>query len=504
MRNKNTEKLRILLVYPNIPLMLVPPLSIAVFTWILRKEGYCVDLFDTTHYRENELASPQNRVKFLQARDIFSDKNLELCSAESMKKDFAEKIRAFKPGLILYSFTEDALRRTLELLRVSNEFHIPTVLGGVLATADPEWLISFPEISMIGVGEGEETVKTIASRIEKKEPLTDVPNLWIKMPDGSIQKNACGDYVNLDSYSTDFSLFEEGRLERPMGGKIHRCLPIETYRGCPYICTFCNSPMHNRLAKAHNRVFLRRRSIPSIRQEIEHLRNEYGINLLYFVDDSFLARPRKEIDDFIDMYREFKIPFWFNTRPENCSLDILQKLKAVGLFRVSFGIESGNETFRKKHLKRYLSNKELLGYFDIINESGISYSINYILGFPHETRSIVFDTIRFAKLIKGYDAITVSIFTPYRGTALRSEAIQNGWLDEKQLTVHTTASSILQMPQLTSMQIDGLIRTFPLYVEFDESHWPDLERIERFDPGSDELFEQYARIYREKHWKESS
>ncbi|MFH2011560.1 MAG: hypothetical protein ABIJ37_02460 [Pseudomonadota bacterium] len=36
---------RILLVYPNIPMMLVTPLSIAIFAWVLRKDGYEVDFF---------------------------------------------------------------------------------------------------------------------------------------------------------------------------------------------------------------------------------------------------------------------------------------------------------------------------------------------------------------------------------------------------------------------------------------------------------------------------
>ncbi len=73
-----TNRLKILLVYPNIPMMLVTPLSIALFTWILRKEGHEVDLFDTTQYGDGNLSSPQNRVKYLQARNIFSRKNLNL------------------------------------------------------------------------------------------------------------------------------------------------------------------------------------------------------------------------------------------------------------------------------------------------------------------------------------------------------------------------------------------------------------------------------------------
>ena len=35
-------------------------------------------------------------------------------------------------------------------------------------------------------------------------------------------------------------LFEEARLYRPMGGKVYKMFPVETHRGCPFTCTFCN------------------------------------------------------------------------------------------------------------------------------------------------------------------------------------------------------------------------------------------------------------------------
>ena len=500
----NKKTIKILLIYPTIPMMLVTPLSIAVFTWILRQEGYEVDLFDTTQYGDGDLSSPQNRVKYLQARNLFSEGNLKLLKSTSMDLDFKEKIEKFQPNLIIYSFTEDSLRRALQLLHTSNPFGIPTVVGGVLATADPEWLLSFPEINMLAVGEGEETVKEIANRLANNQDIIDVPNLWIKLPDRSIKKNPIRPYVNLDDYSTDFSLFDEERFVRPMGGKLHSALPIETYRGCPHGCTYCNSPMHNLFAKNLNRVYLRRRTIANIRKELKHLVDDYRVNLFYIVDDSFLARPRCEIIDFIEMYKEFKVPFWFNTRPEHCTLDVLKRLKEVGAFRISFGIESGNENFRRQYLNRQVSSPKLLEIFSkIIDESGIPYSINCMIGFPFETRELVFDTIHFVKQIKGYDSITVSIFTPYRGTVLRQQAIERGWLDPETLTIHTTATPILKMPHFTPQQIMGLMRTFPLYVEFDESVWPEIKKAEDTDEEGEKVFTKYSKLYQEKRWRNS-
>ena len=39
----------------------------------------------------------------------------------------------------------------------------------------------------------------------------------------------------------DMSIFEEARFYRPMGGKVYRMFPVETFRGCPYKCNYCGT-----------------------------------------------------------------------------------------------------------------------------------------------------------------------------------------------------------------------------------------------------------------------
>ena len=129
------------------------------------------------------------------------------------------------------------------------------------------------------------------------------------------------------------------------------------------------------------------------------------------------------------MYEEFKIPFWFNTRPESCKPDVLKRLKEVGNYRISFGIECGNSDFRNKVLLRKPSNDDIIQSFKDIANSGVGFSINLIIGFPGETRELVMETIHLVRQVRGYDTVTVSIFTPYRGTVLKEVAVKNGWLE---------------------------------------------------------------------------
>ena len=85
---KDKQDFKILLIYPNLTMMLVPSLAIGIFTNILKNQQYKVDLFDTTHYVSDENSSPQNRVKFLQAREYDESNDLGIRIKTDLLGDF--------------------------------------------------------------------------------------------------------------------------------------------------------------------------------------------------------------------------------------------------------------------------------------------------------------------------------------------------------------------------------------------------------------------------------
>ena len=144
------------------------------------------------------------------------------------------------------------------------------------------------------------------------------------------------------------------------------------------------------------------------------------------------------------------------------------------------------------------SNEDIINWFDIISKSKIPFSVNLIIGFPGETRDNVMETIELTRKIKRFDSLTISIFTPYHGTPLRSISVNKGWLDSDVITVHTTSSSLLNMPApfLSKEDIDNLMRVVPLYVYFNKKEWDNIFKIEQLSEGWEDLYEYYSYLYR--------
>ena len=156
-------------------------------------------------------------------------------------------------------------------------------------------------------------------------------------------------------------MFEEARLYRPMAGRVYKMFPVETIRGCPYTCRFCNSPDQMALYKNNaGGGYFRKKNLDLVYKELKFMKENKGVEYNYFWADTFLAMNRKEFDEFCEMYSDIKLPFWMQTRPETVTDYNMKKLKEVGLHRISFGIEHGNEKFRREILDRRWSNKDII------------------------------------------------------------------------------------------------------------------------------------------------
>ncbi len=496
---KSREDFRVLIVYPNLPLMLIPSIAIGLFTRILREQKYNVDLFETTYYYSDQISTSQNRIDLLQARSFNITEEIGIEMKTDLLGDFRRKIEEFKPDFMIFSVVEDAFMQCVQMLREIDDLNIPHLVGGVFPTNAAERALTFPEIKMVGRGEGEYSVPEVSEAVRLGKPLNKIKGTWFKDEGDKIHRNAQPELCNINDVRPDFSLFDPRRFYRPMGGKMFKMVPVESYRGCPYACTYCNSPAQRTFSKDEGLGnFLRRKSMSILREELSEYIDRFDPTFFYFMDDSFLARPKSEVLEFCDMYEEFKIPFWFNTRAENLDVAVLRRLKEVGSYRMASSIECGNEEYRYRVLRRKVSNEELIKRFRLILESGIAFSLDVMIGMPGESRELIMDSVRLIRSIEGYDALTVSIFTPYHGTVLRSIAIQNQWMDKDYICTQGHSESVLKMPapMLTSKEISGITAMFPMYCYFPEDTWDELRRGEIPDEEGMRIREKYSEIYR--------
>ena len=506
---------RALIIYPNLSMMLTPSYAIGLWTAILKAQKYNVDLFDCTPYmpdyefvgtaEENIQESLEESAVATRANKLMASRKFDPIKLFGKPKtdllgDFTRKLDDFKPHVVIVStLVEDTWPQVQDLMKVlSKHPEIKSIIGGVFPTMAPEQVISDPNIYYVADGEGEHIIPEFCEAVRKSSSLTGIKGTRVKDEDGNIVRNPARPLVNINDIIPDFSLFDERRFLRPLGAKIWKAMPIETYRGCPYQCTFCNSPAQVVMAKEKQQGrFTRRKSMDTLRLELEAMVERYNPNFLYINDDAFMARPTREIKEFAEMYKDFKLPFWCQTRFEDVSEDKIGWLTEVGLYRMSFGLEHGNEEFRRKRLFRNISNKAMIEKAKILGDCNLSYSVNIIIGMPYETRELVFDTINLVRDIATYDSIAVNIFAPYRGTVLRQKAIDEGWLDPTLQATSFIEKSILTMPKpyLQPEEMLGLQRVFPLYVTMPESYHVDIKRAEQFDDIGNEIFEKLSEKY---------
>ena len=495
---------RVLVAYPNLSMMLTPSYAVGLFTAVLRGQGYEVELFDCTPY----LASYEfmgEPLPVTRANKLLNSRKFDALALwgepkKHLLEDFAKMLDAFKPHAVIFStLVEDTWPQAKDMLEVLAHYpEIKTLIGGVFTTMAPEMVIADPHVQCIGLGEGEEVLVEFCECVRNGVSPTNIPGTWAKDAEGHVLCNPSRPLVDINKVLPDFSLFDERRFLRPLGARIWKAIPLETYRGCPYTCTFCNSPKQVILAKERQQgFFLRRKTMETLRREMDIMIERYAPEFFYINDDAFMARPKHEITDFVEMYKDFKIPFWFQTRFEDIDAEKLEWLKEVGCYRISFGLEHGNEQYRREKLRRAMTNDFILQQAKVVAASGIPYTLNVLVGMPYETRELLFDSVRLIREIDSFDALSVNVFVPYHGTPLREMAIQEGWLDPEAQTTSVIAKSLLRMPEpyLQADEILSLQRVFPLYVRLPESRYQEICLAERFDEEGNAMFETLSKEF---------
>ncbi len=200
------------------------------------------------------------------------------------------------------------------------------------------------------------------------------------------------------------------------------------------------------------------------------------------------------------MYSDIRLPFWVQTRPETINHKNIKKLSDVGLHRISFGVEHGNEKFRSSVLKRRWKNHDIVEALKIPHQFDVQFSVNNITGFPTETLEIAMDTVELNRQIEA-DNANIYSFVPFHGTPLREMCENMGLISPDTITRCLTDRPMFDMEQYSIDEIMGLRKCFILYINFPKNRWAEIRRAEPDTPEADAIFQKLKQEYMENYFR---
>lgn len=233
-----------------------------------------------------------------------------------------------------------------------------------------------------------------------------------------------------------------------------------TSRGCPYNCNFCSAPV-----MGQGKV--RFRSAQNILEEIETLRDKYGVGAIYFADDLFTTKKKLVMEICGDMVdRKLVLPWVAVTSASYVDEDLVRAMKGAGCYRLDFGIESGSP----KILRHIADGKvqkhtieEAREAFALCHKHGIRPRAYLMVGNPGEDESTVDETIALMKELRPYDTWGASITMIEPGTRLYELAKQKGIITDRffhesdDIPYYTGERSFEELQKLRLRLVRGLV-----------------------------------------------
>ncbi|MFN8542755.1 MAG: radical SAM protein [Candidatus Binatia bacterium] len=489
---------KVLLVNCNTPMDNLIPAGVSLLSAILKEHGFEVRLFDTTFYKPPGVESGDEvRARNLQVRKTDLGEFGILPEPNPATEDFRALVLDWQPDLIGFSIIECTSVLSLDLAGAIADWRrsVPRVWGGVHATFATEALLAEELVDIVCKGEGEYPMLELCQALREGRDHTAIANLMVKHQ-GRIHRNPLRWVVDLDELpDQDWEIYDRRRFYKPMGGRIWITGTFEMNRGCPYSCMYCVNYGLNKLYKGLGGYY-RERSIAGLIREMKDKKARYRLDFAYLVAESFLTTTQARLEEFAARYpTEVGLPFWVEARPESITPERVRMLEICGCEGISIGVESGNHEFRRQFMNRNIPNDKIVRAFEVLAASKLRVSANNVIGFPTETRELVFETIELNRQFPRVAGVMCSLYSPYQGTRLREIAEERGYLDKGAVAGDYRKEAVMRTEHLSPDQVLGLQRTFPLYVKLPKEQWPAIRRAEEMTSEGDRVFEELAVEY---------
>ena len=425
----------------NIRIMGFPPIGIMSLSAVLKRDGHECVMFDQ--------ANP-----------------------ETPNPVIIEEIRRQQPSLIGLSFlstTSYPYAKVLARQIRAMDSRVRLAFGGVFATLNAHLVkTQCPEVDFICRGDGEQLILDLLEHLD--DPAAVAGLTWAK--DGEVITNPNRPLDrNLDQWpypdreSLPLDFVESMPLDVPAVLSMERFTTMQTSRGCPWPCVFCDIPIFNEGK-------WRSRSPQHVIDEFKHLQKS-GYGAVYFVDDHFLLQPKrieaicKGIND-----AGVSIQWGCEGRVDSTAQYLFPAMAKANCRTLMFGIESGSQKVLDR-LKKDQTLEQVESAVDNAKEAGIEIVHGFfVVGSPDETVEDMRATFDFASRLK-LDTFGFNRLCVYRGTPLWKEYVARNLVDDatdwyKYFKCSEIDPTCLSGPVINDERTAGLRRLFRYKV----THYP--------------------------------
>jgi anaerobic magnesium-protoporphyrin IX monomethyl ester cyclase len=333
-------------------------------------------------------------VKYVQM-DFERNENPQYSDSEILEKHL-DGIKIV--GMTSYTHNFNVAKRLAHDIKKNNP-NILLVFGGPHACALEDEVILEPSIDVIVRGEGEKVFREICL----SQNFEKIPSISYKK-DGKILKNE----DMLPPLNSDEILTPAYHL---MDNIPNATFVLETARGCPNRCLFCD--------ESSFWGGIRYRNLDEVSREIKEIKSR-GYNTVHICDPIFPLK-KERVREFSKICKS-KMNFNCNVRVETLDQEMLELLLESGIYSIFLGIESCSNKVLEFMNKRITFERYYEALKDIKknrkNELPL-ICVSWMIGHPGEDRETLKESFeRMSLLIQEglVDEVWPKVFVPYPGT----------------------------------------------------------------------------------------
>lgn len=296
------------------------------------------------------------------------------------------------------------------------------IFGGHSISRSKNILEEYPFVDYLIFGEGERTFKSLLDVFSGREDPGNVPNIAFKK-NGKTVFTEQKEYDTLEGYRSAYldGYFEALFEENP---DTEFCATIETNRGCPYQCAFCNWCYSKKI---------RQFDLEKVKAEIVWCA-EHKIEYVFCADANFgLLKRDYEIAEFVvKVKNKYGYPLVFNNCFAKNSNDTVFKISKLFFDNnlnkaATLSYQSVNPVALKNIGRENFTVEAFADLVKQYNESGIPTYTELILGLPGETYESFCDGICLLVEAGQQSALTVYHCQVYSNSLMGSKAYQEAF-----------------------------------------------------------------------------